>query len=289
MPMARPLRVEYAGAVYHVTSRGNQRGHIFADDHDRDTFREVLESVVNRFKWVCHGYCLMGNHYHLIIETPEPNLSRGMRQLNGVYTQRFNRRLDRVGHLFQGRFKSIVIEKERDLLEVCRYTVLNPVRAGMVERPQQWRWSSYRATAGLKPAPAFLSTDWILSQFGKRRTDAQREYRAFVGEGMQERSPWKGLVGGFLLGSEEFAAKSRALLSDDRGLSEIPREQRHLGRPSLCDLLKNTDAKDKASRNKAIASAYLEHGYTMKSIADYLGLHYMTVSRAVNAYEKEMQ
>ncbi|MEJ2696952.1 MAG: transposase [Candidatus Sulfobium sp.] len=144
--MARPLRIEYDGALYHVTSRGNERKRIFRDDEDRAAFLDTLLKVNERYNWMCHAYCLMNNHYHLIIETPDGNLSQGMRQLNGVYTQLFNRRHHRVGHLFQGRFKTILIEKEGYLLEVSRYVVLNPVRAKAVERPEHWKWSSYRGT-----------------------------------------------------------------------------------------------------------------------------------------------
>jgi len=145
--MARPLRIEFPGAVYHVTSRDNTRAPIFIDDSDREDFLSILGSVVRRYNWLCHAYCLMGNHYHLIIETIEGNISRGMRQLNGVYTQKFNWKHARTGHIFQGRFKAILVEKESYLLEVSRYVVLNPVRANMVERPEAWRWSNYAATA----------------------------------------------------------------------------------------------------------------------------------------------
>lgn len=137
--MARPLRLEFPGAVYHVTSRGNSKQDIFLDAKDRKLFLEVLSSVVARFKWLCHAYCLLGNHYHLIVETLEGNLSRGMRQLNGVYTQVFNRRHKKVGHLFQGRYKAILVEKETHLLALCRNVVLNPVRAGWVKRPGEPR------------------------------------------------------------------------------------------------------------------------------------------------------
>ena len=133
--MARPLRIEFEGALYHVTSRGNARQHIFLHDSDRKKFFDVLADVVERFQWICHAYCLMDNHYHLVIETPEANLSRGMRQLNGVYTQVFHRRHGRVGHLFQGRYKAILVEKESYLLELAKYVVLNPVRAGLVSYP----------------------------------------------------------------------------------------------------------------------------------------------------------
>jgi len=161
--MARPLRIEFPGAVYHITSRGNALQDIYVDDADREAFLDVLTRVVERFHWLCHAYCLMGNHYHLLVETLEPTLSRGMRQLNGVYTQRFNRRHGRAGHLFGGRFKAILVEREAYLLELCRYVVLNPVRAGLVRAAKDWPWSSYRATAGLAEAPPFLTVDWILA------------------------------------------------------------------------------------------------------------------------------
>lgn len=166
--MSRPLRLEFPGAIYHVTSRGNARQAIVADDRDRSQWLTLLAHVVARYGWLCHAYCLMDNHYHLLIETPQPNLSLGMRQLNGRYTQAYNRRHARVGHLFQGRFTAILVEKEAHLLELCRYVVLNPVRANLVTHPRLWAWSSYRATVGETKAPVWLMTDWILSQFGQR-------------------------------------------------------------------------------------------------------------------------
>ncbi len=167
--MARPLRIEYPGAVYHVTSRGNAREPIFADDADRRILLQTLEDVICRYNWICHAYCLMGNHYHLKLETVDPNLSLGMRQLNGVYTQRFNRHHQRVGHVFQGRYKAILVEKNEHLLELCRYIVLNPVRACLVDIPEKWPWSSYLATSSAVKAPEILTVDWVLAQFGKTR------------------------------------------------------------------------------------------------------------------------
>src|SRR6266508_2494227 len=152
LAMARPLRIEYDGALYHATSRGNEGKRIFQDDTDRELFLHTLSRVNERFHWMCHAYCLMGNHYHLVIETPDGNLSKGMRQLNGVYTQAYNRRHHRVGHLFQGRFKGILVQKESHYLEVCRYVVLNPVRAKAVKQPREWPWN--RATADWLGFPA---------------------------------------------------------------------------------------------------------------------------------------
>ena len=163
--MARPLRIEYPGAVYHVTSRGNEKKAVFKSDQDRTNFLNTLQHVNKRYNWICHAYCLMDNHYHLLIETPDGNLSIGMRQLNGVYTQLFNKLHGRTGHLFQGRYKAILIQKDSHLLEVCRYVVLNPVRANMVEAPGAWKWSSYRAIVGMEAVHPCLTKDWVLGQF----------------------------------------------------------------------------------------------------------------------------
>ncbi len=151
--MSRPIRIEFPNALYHVTSRGVRREDIFDDDDDRRAFLKTLGDVVGQFNWLCYAWCLMDNHYHLLIQTPDGNLSKGMRQLNGVYTQLSNRRHRRVGHLFQGRFKAILVDSDGHLLELARYVVLNPVRARMVKRATDWEWSSYRASLGIAPAP----------------------------------------------------------------------------------------------------------------------------------------
>jgi len=170
--MARPIRIEFCGALYHVTSRGDRREAIYEDDDDRARFLDILAQVVADANWLCHAYCLMSNHYHLVIETPDKNLAKGMRQLNGVYTQSSNRRHGRVGHLFQGRYKAIVVDADSHLLELTRYVVLNPVRAGMVAEPAAWPWSSYRATVGIDALPPWLVVDGLLAQFGTRRAQA---------------------------------------------------------------------------------------------------------------------
>jgi len=154
--VARPLRIEYAGALYHVTSRGDRREDIYFDDDDREIWLAVFAQVCARFNWRCHAWCLMDNHYDILIETIEGNLSKGMRQLNGVYTQQSNRKHGLYGHLFQGRYKAILVEREAYLLELSRYVVLNPVRAGMAKDIDDWKWSSYPAMMGdavIKPFP----------------------------------------------------------------------------------------------------------------------------------------
>lgn len=160
--MARQLRIEYAGALYHVTSRGNAQESIYRNNDDRNKFLSVLNIVCNRFNWYCHSYCLMDNHFHLLIETNNPTLSLGTKFLNGTYTQYFNRAHKRVGHVYQGRFKGVLVEKESYLLELSRYIILNPVRARMVRSTKESPWSSYRATAGLSNPQPCLTTDWLL-------------------------------------------------------------------------------------------------------------------------------
>jgi putative transposase len=213
--------------VWHVTCRGNERRDVFRDDRDRERFLAVLGRTVSLFCWRLHAYVLMGNHYHLLLETPEPTLSRGMRQLNGIYTQAFNRSHKRVGHLFQGRFKSILVEKDAHLLELCRYVVLNPVRAGIVRTAKGWPWSSYRATAGLTEAPEWLETDWTLEQLGRTRVRALEAYRRFVAEGIKSTyEPWKRIEGQIFLGSKEFRAGTIRQGSAGRKSRGIPKAQR---------------------------------------------------------------
>lgn len=288
--MARPLRIEFPGAVYHVTARGNGRQAIYLNDTDRRHFLAVLSATVEKYNWRCHAYCLMGNHYHLLLETPDPNLSQGMRQLNGVYTQRFNRSHNRVGHVFQGRFKSILVEKDSHLLELCRYIVCNPVAAGMVVHPAEHEWSSYRYTAKPIKQPDFLSLNWLLTQFSIKRREARRLYREFVDDRIVDTSvtPWSKLVGQVILGGENFVAEIQALLYEKKEIKEIPKLQRYPGRPSLTELFPLRVSKDKKRRNAAILEAHCSYGYTLKEIGDSLGIHYTTVSRVVTASKKNM-
>jgi hypothetical protein len=216
-----------------------------------------------------------GNHYHLLVETPKANLSIGMHQLNGTFTQSFNRRHKRVGHLFQGWFKAILVEKESYLLELCRYIVLNPVRVKGRTNPASWKWSSYRATAGLVAVPEFLSTDWLLEQFGNSRSVVQKRYREFVRDGVANR-PWDALKGQIYLGSDEFIESHSP---EDKEIKEIPRVQLKAIKPTLERIF----AKD---RETGIAEAYREHEYRLQEIAAHLGVHYATVSRKLRRIER---
>jgi len=222
--MARPLRVEYPGALYHVTCRGNARDRIFLADSDRELFLEVL----------------------LLVETVDPTLARGMRQLNGVYTQAFNRRHSRTGHVFQGRYKAILVEKDAYLLELARYVVLNPVRARAVRTARARPWSGYRTTAGIEPCPPFLNTDWVLLQFGDSADKARIAYRKFVSAG-RGITVWGDLRGQIYLGSDGFV--ERHAPRENQRLREIPRAQRLVDRPTLGSIVKN--AKDAAGAAKA--------------------------------------
>jgi len=281
--MARPLRVEFPGAVYHVTSRGNARKSIYLSGNDRYDFLDILDRVVKRYHWLCHAYCLMGNHYHLLFETPEANLSRGMRQLNGVYSQSFNRRHCRVGHLFQGRYKAQLVQHGSYLLEVARYIVLNPVRAKMVSFPADYRWSSYRSTVGLRQAESFLSTVWVPGQFALNEHTARCRYRTFVYQGMSGSTLADEIRNGVMLGTEAFV-QTHALDNEKmRLLGEVPRFQRFAGRPEFAVIFTEPVLSLKAERNRLIRIACEDYGYTMTEVARHLGLHYSTVSKVLKS------
>ncbi len=191
--MPRRLRPEIPGGFFHIFTRGNLKMPLFRDDRDYESWLQMLARTVERFAWNCHTYCAMPNHFHLLIETPEPTRSAGMRHLSGSYAQRFNVRYEGSGHVFQGRYGANLIEGEPQFLENCRYIVLNPVRAGLRDAPEKWRWSSYRATAGFVRPPAFLRVDAVLGAFGGNIKEAQARYRQFVAEG-QVQGPGPGTV-----------------------------------------------------------------------------------------------
>jgi len=281
--MSRPLRIELSGGLYHVTSRGDRREDIYFSDTDREAWLALLGQVCERFNWCCHAYCQMTNHYHVVVETPEGNLAQGMRQLNGVYTQSINRAHGRVGHVFQGRYKSILIDKDSYLLELARYVVLNPLRAGMINEIGDWSWSSYPAMIGAAPTPVWLKTDWLLGQFDQQRDRAREKYVDFVRAGVGLPSLWADLRNQIFLGNEEFVAQMQAAVSLEQSLDEIPRMQRRLPAKSLDSYREEYGENSRMG----MALAYLSGDYSMKTIADEFGVHYTTVSRAVKDYDSK--
>lgn len=231
--MTRSLRLEYPGAIWHLTSRGIERRDIYRTDRDRLIFLDILDQVVDLHHWIIYGYVLMSNHYHLLLETPRPTLSVGAKRLNGNYAQSFNEHHERAGHLFQGRFNSILVERETHFLELLRYIVLNPVRAGMVRFPGDYPWSSYLATAGFTAAPWWLATEDVLREFGpSTRADRCESYRRFVADGQgAEYRPWDQVVGQVYLGSDSFRERLQPLVGVRREVPEYPESQRLLTFP----------------------------------------------------------
>ncbi|MDI6817096.1 MAG: transposase [Actinomycetota bacterium] len=291
--MARPLRLEFPGAHYHITARGNERKEIYREQEDYILFLKTLSQAAEEKGWLLHAYCLMPNHYHLLLETREANLSKGMRQLNGIYTQRFNRKYKRSGHLFQGRYKAILVEKETYFLELCRYIALNPVRAKIVDKPEKWPYSSYCAAAGLNSS-SFLYTDYVLSQFDGAKKKAQLAYRDFVAEGIGKPSPWASLVGQIYLGSENFLSELEKNLKEKDICEEIPVSQRYPVRPAMDKILEQAakvygiDAADlckpranRAARDIAIYLCRQLGGYDLKTIARQFKMSYTRVSQIV--------
>lgn len=277
--MARPLRLQAPGILYHITSRGDGRDPIYFTDYDRRHWLSLLGETCERYDWVCHSYCLMGNHYHFVVETKKDTLSTGMRHLNGVYTQYINRTKSRVGHVFQGRFHSVIVDKQAYLVELGRYVVLNPVRADLVQLPDEWRWSSYRDTAGLnsESPPDWLETEFTLKIFGESKGAAQLAYRKFVLCGMGKDSIWTELKDQIYLGGDSFIEKRKA--EGPGNAQEVPQCQRN-SRPKPIAAYR----KAHVSRKRAMAAAYASGDYTLLDIAAEFGVHYTTVSRAAKAW-----
>jgi REP element-mobilizing transposase RayT len=276
--MTRPLRLEFSGALYHVTSRGDRRALIYLDDTDRAFWMQALAEVCQRFHFVVHSFCQMGNHYHLLLETDDANLSQGMRQLNGMYSQYFNRRHDMVGHVFQGRYTAILVQKESYLLELARYIVLNPVRANVVALPEDWPWSSYRLMTGTVPPPSWLNIQGLLAQLGTCQADAIAAYRAFVQAGIGKTSPLANAHGQLLLGDDAFIARCQEQPAIVR-VNGITPTHRHALAPRLQAYLEKY-----ADRDEAIARAYAASTYSIPAIARHFQVSEKTVARAIKRW-----
>jgi putative transposase len=284
--MSRPLRIEYPGALYHVTSRGDRREPIYRDDADRITQLDILGQTMERFDAQALAYCLMGNHYHLVLHTRAANLSRFMRHLNGVYTQAFNRRHGLVGHLFQGRFKAILVDRDSYLLALVRYVERNPVGAGLVASPADWAWSSCRAHLGLSAAPPWLDRDALLGQLlGRDLRDARDHRRAasLYADLLQQARPgdaafWAaGLRQQVYLGDDDFVTRAQSMAEPQRlRQAQIPKASRH--RPGgWQDWL----ARCEGDRDAALLAGYREGGLTMTALAQMAELSVTHVSRLI--------
>jgi len=304
--MARPLRIEYPGALYHVISRGNEQRSIVTDDADRNKRLEWLRRTVQTYGWRLHAFVLMTNHEHLFVETPEPNLSAGMQYLNGSYTSYFNRRRRRSGHLFQGRFKAHLIDEQGYFQVVSRYVHLNPVRAKITARPEDYPWSSYAGYIRAGKAMDWVTYERVLLDFGPGGDSARRRrYRQYVEAGLEEtaRSPFADAVEGLILGSEGFVDRIKDLLVDRSVDRAVPVLDRLRVRPSL-ETIVEVALEQLGSRSEQWAcghrigsggravAAYVcrcRHGYGCTQIAKALGFrHASAVSRSVRHVEANM-
>lgn len=285
--MARPLRIQYPGAYYHVTSRGNEQKNIFKSQKDREQFLAYLESAVQRYGAVIHAYCLLSNHYHLLLETPAGNLSQIMRHINGAYTTYFNTKRKRAGHLFQGRYKAILIDADEYAQELSRYIHLNPVRAGITVRPEDYPWSSYRYFIGGQDVPEWLTTDFILGYFGKRTRDAQKNYRKFVEEliGRDYGSPLEKAVASTILGSADFVDEiTKKYLQTKRADRNLPALKALSTRPSLDRIIDTVNsligADEELSRKTGIYFCHRYSGAKLKEIGERFNIGESAVSQA---------
>lgn len=287
--MSRPLRIEFPGAVYHVTSRGDRRESIFVDDEDRGALLAIVEQGLERFDAQMLAYCLMGNHYHFVMHTRSANLSLLMRHINGVYSQRYNRRHGLVGHLLQGRFKAILVDRDAYLLEVCRYVELNPVRAALVAAPADWAWSSYRCHVGLAEGLNWLDTaglhGYLLGRDAQTPADSRRAarlYAQWVDAGRDARLWDDALNRQVYLGDDAFVERMQVLMAPaSKTAQSIPLSQR--GAPkSLSDWLREC-----GSREEALWMAHTRSGLRMTALAAELGLSVTRVSQLIAKVQSE--
>ena len=280
--MSRPPRIEYPGASYYITGRALQSRNAFVDAKDFASFKSVLAGVVDRFGWELKSFVLLPDHYHLILEVPHSNLSKGMRQLNGVYTQLYNRRHGTEGPVFHGRFKSVVFEKESFLLPIVRHAALNPVRVKAAKAPANYRHSSYPALIHEAPVPEMLSANDIYEAIGSR--DPVPSLKQYVEEDEVEGSPLDHRAHQILLGGDDFIDRMQKLLKKSTAAKPAPKIAGR--RKSLKMIFRGSQKLTRAERNERIRSAHIDYGYTLAEIGAQLDLHYTTVSKVINASAK---
>jgi REP element-mobilizing transposase RayT len=293
--MSRPLRIEYHDAFYHITARGNDRQNVFRTNKDRERFLEYLESATERYKAVIHAYCLMDNHYHILLQTPEGNLSQIMHHINGAYTNYYNTKRNRAGHLFQGRYKAFLVSIDEYAKELSRYIHLNPVRAGMVETPEAYRWTSYKDYIGINKPPVWLYTDFVLNLFDRRVTVSRKEYRKFVESmlGMEYESPIKDVFASTILGSRDFINEIREKHLERKGRDrDIPDLKYFHKMPGVGDIIKQTEELfDGDSALLKRVQIYLCHRYSgkrLKEIGEHFGIGISGVSQASGRLRKQL-
>lgn len=276
--MVRPLRIQFPGAVYHVTSRGTRRGPIFHDARDYHIWQNLLGETAARYNFTVHAFCQMPNHFHLLVETADGNLSQGMRHLNSRYAQRFNYRYRNCGPLLQGRFHAVLIEHQSQLLEVARYVVLNPVRARLARSEADWQWSSHAYLIGHRPAPFWLSSEWLLAQFGPTPVSARDAYIRFVEQGHGRPNPLPTSQAAPVLGR---APENHGLSPSDAAMKGTSRRARRTLALALSEY-----ASIYPDRNEAMAKAFHSTAYSMREIGAHFGVSERTVGRAVRESEK---
>lgn len=286
----------YPGAYYHVTSRGNEQKNGFKSRRDREKFLEYLESATQRYGAVIHAYCQMSNHYHLLLETPAGNLSQIMQHINSAYTTYFNVKRKRSGHLFQGRYKALLVEADEYATELSRYIHLNPVRAAMVARPEDWPWSSYRGFIGQGRAPDWLKREFIHSYFGKKAAAAEKKYRVFV-EGLLDtayESPLRDTVGTAILGSAGFVeAITAEHLTTREAERDLPALNQFVPRPTLEEIVRAVNlvigSDEKLARQ---AGMYLCHRYSgekLRMIGKLFKVRESAISEASRLFPRKME
>lgn len=274
--MARRPRIQLPGAVYHVMSRGNRKGPIYEDDADRIRFLAVLKDAAHRYEVRVYAVCLMGNHYHLVFDTPRGNISNAMQFINGVYSQASNRRHHRSGHLFEARYRSLLVQRESYLRRVNRYVVRNPVRAGLTKEAGEWSWSTYRSTAGLESCPSWLHVDWLTYAF---RTDdvreAHRKYRDYVNNPLARKARVD--LTSLAIGSRAFQQAICDAARERRADRILPVQCRRPARQALATLFAESNGLT-GGRMAGVHAAVLQ-GYHLSEVAIHLGVHRSTVSR----------
>lgn len=282
--MSRRPRLTFKGATHHVMSRGNRKSRIFIDDRDRLEFLETLSAAAERFNVRWQSFTLMNTHYHLKVQTPEGNISKMMRFVNGTFTQSWNRRHRTTGHLFEGRFKSPLVEDGHYGRNVARYIALNPVEANYVRHAAEWPWSSHRALAGLVSPPEFLDLEWLRQAFeGSSLRECQRHYQRFIDE---EELRLKDYGDELVVGSEEYRSNVRELIGATMHGIVVPRSYRALARPPLRTLFAGR-RDDLDRRNQMVIRAQVVYGYTQSEIARSLGVHSNTISKITRAIKRQ--